>query len=101
MSQNGVTEQQTVELLAYLLSSAELTLVEPDLYGVFRLLDAAGRLAGCVIANNPEAPAIFREIHNEIEQKKGWLMWDRDGFRSFAAEMPRLIASEIDKTYAQ
>lgn len=101
MSQTGISEQQAVELLAYLLSAAELTLVEPDLYGVFRLLDAAGRLSACVIENNPAAPAIFHEIQREIEQKKGWLMWDREGFRAFAAEMPRLIAAEIDRSYAR
>ena len=32
---NVLTEQQALELVAYLLSAAEITLFEPDLYGPF------------------------------------------------------------------
>lgn len=100
MANDGaLTEQDALELMAYLLSSAELTLVEPDLYGVFRLLDAAGRLAERVVANKPEAAPIFARLHAEIEQKKGWMMWDPPGFRAFAADLPRAVAEELDRTY--
>jgi hypothetical protein len=95
----ALTEQEAFELIAYLVSSAELTLIEPELYGVFRLLDAAGRLAERVAANRPDADPIFARLHAEIEQKKGWMMWDPPGFRAFAAELPRTVAETIDRTY--
>lgn len=91
-----LTEQQALELVAYLISAAEITLVEPDLYGVFRLLDAAGRLSGYVVANNPAAAPLFAHLHSEIEQKKGWMMWDPEGFRAFARALPAVVAQEID-----
>lgn len=98
MNDAGVlTERQALELLAYLLSAAELTLFEPDLYGPFRLIDAASRLAGYVVANHPEAAPIFAEIKAEIDQKKGWMMWDQPGFRAFVNALPSAVAHELDR----
>lgn len=96
----AITQQQALELVAYLLTSAELTLFEPDLYGVFRLLDAAGRLSGYVADNHPDAPPLFARLRDEIEQKKGWMMWDAPGFRLFVNDLPRVVAREIEQRFA-
>ena len=98
---NVLTEQQALELVAYLLSAAEITLFEPDLYGPFRLIDAASRLAGYVIENHPEAAPIFAQLRDEIDQKKGWMMWDPPGFRSFVASLPAIVAHQIDQALVE
>jgi hypothetical protein len=94
---NGVvlTEPEALKLVAYLTASADISLFEPDLYGPFRLIDAAGQLAGYVLAHDPGSRrAFWQEIKTEIEQKKVWLMWDRPGFRQFLAHMPARIVAE-------
>src|SRR5579871_5668580 len=44
-----LAEDEVLAILGHLLSSAELCLYEPELYGSFRLLDATSRLLGTVL----------------------------------------------------
>jgi hypothetical protein len=93
-----MTETEALKLLAYLTSSADISLFEPELYGPFRLIDAASQLAGCVLANDPgERREFWAALKTEIDQKKVWLMFDRPGFREFLAAMPGIVAAELAK----
>lgn len=102
MSNNiSLTEQEALELLAYLTASADISLFEPELYGPFRLIDAASRLAGYVLEHDPgdERRDFWQSTKTEIDEKKVWLMWDRPGFREFVAAMPGKVARELSRTY--
>ncbi len=92
----ALTEEQALELLAYLTASADISLFEPELYGPFRLIDAASHVAGYVLSHDPgDRRAFWEALKTEIDQKKVWLMWDRPGFRQFLAEMPGKVAGEL------
>lgn len=94
--QAGLTEAEALQLLAFLTASADISVFEPELYGPFRLIDAASQLAGYVLEHDPgDRRAFWEATKTEIDQKKGWLMWDRDGFREFLAEMPGKVANEL------
>ncbi len=95
-----MTEDEALKLLAYLTASADISLFEPELYGPFRLIDAASQLAGYVLAHDPgeDRRDFWESIKTEIDQKKVWLMWDRPGFREFLAEMPARVATELAQT---
>jgi hypothetical protein len=91
-----LTEPEALQLLAHLTSSAEISLVEPDLYGPFRLIDAASQLAGYVLQHDPGDRQVFWEaIKAEIDTKKIWLMSDRSNFRDFLRQMPAKVAQEF------
>ena len=96
-----LTEQEALEFLAYLTASADISLHEPELYGPFRLIDAASRLVGYVLENDPgnERYDFWQTMKTEIDQKKVWLMWDRPGFRQFLGEMPGKVALELARSY--
>jgi len=103
MSETPVmTEVEALKFLAYLTASADISLFEPELYGPFRLIDAASQLAGYVLAHDPgdERRAFWESIKMEIDQKKVWLMWDRAGFREFLAELPARVADELAQSEA-
>jgi hypothetical protein len=104
MPQNFVmTEAEALKLLTYLTASADISLFEPELYGPFRLIDAASQLAGYVLEHNPgdEQRAFWEAVKTEIDQKKGWLMWDRPGFREFLTQMPAKVVAELARVEAQ
>lgn len=96
MEQVALTESEALNLLAFLTASAEISLIEPDLYGSFRLIDAASRLAGYVLQHDPGDHRDFWEaIKSEIDVKKIWLMSDRPSFREFLKQMPAKVAREL------
>ncbi len=49
--QIAMTEAEALKLVAYLTASADITLFEPELYGPFRLIDAASQVADAVLNN--------------------------------------------------
>src|SRR5579872_174721 len=82
-----ISEDEVLATLGHLLSSAELCLYEPELYGSFRLLDAASRLLGIVLSKKPlQDDSFLTGLKREIDQKKVWMMYDRPGFRNFLRE---------------
>ncbi len=92
----ALTEYEALKLLAYLTSSADISLFEPELYPPFRLIDAASQLAGYVLAHNPtERQAFWEATKTQIDQEKVWLMWDRPGFREFLQGMPAKVTKEL------
>ena len=97
-----LTETEALQLLAYLTTSAEISLVEPDLYGPFRLIDACSKLAGHVLQHNPgDSQNFWDEIKAEIDVKKLWLMSDRVNFREFIKQMPAKVAQELVRREAK
>jgi len=91
-----LTESEALQLLAYLTASAEISLVEPDLYGPFRLIDACSKLAGHVLQHDPgDSRDFWEELKAEIDIKKIWLMSDRENFREFIKQMPAKVAQEL------
>ena len=96
-AQVGMTEDEALNLVAYLTASADISLFEPELYGPFRLIDAASQVADAVLKNDPggERRAFWESLQQEIDSKKVWLMWDRPGFREFLKEMPGKVAAEL------
>lgn len=94
----GMSEAQALKLVAYLTASADISLFEPELYGPFRLIDAASQVAEAVLNNNAagDRSAFWAALKQEIDDKKGWLMWDRPGFRAFLQEMPKKVADALN-----
>ncbi|MFM9107709.1 MAG: DUF6092 family protein [Chloroflexota bacterium] len=91
-----LTEKQALDLLAYLASSAEISLHEPTYYGTFRLIDAASRLMGALLESNPDlAESFMPEWKADIDTRKVWMMWDRPAYFQFLKESPAVIAGEI------
>ena len=93
-----LTEDQAFELLAFLVSSAEISLVEPTYYGTFRLVDAASRLMGFMLEHDPERSGEFlQRFKEEVDTKKVWMMWDREAYDDFLRGAPAVVAAEVKR----
>jgi hypothetical protein len=93
-----LTEEQAFDILAFLFSSAEICLVEPTYYGTFRLIDAASRMMGHMLAHDPERSGEFlRRFKEEVDTKKVWMMWDREAYYDFLHEAPAVVAAEVKR----
>lgn len=91
-----LNEEQAFRLIAYLTSSAEISLHEPTYYGSLRLIDAASRLIGFMLEHDlPTAEPYLRELKDELDTKKVWSMWDREAYYDFVREAPAGIAAEM------
>lgn len=92
----ALTERQANELIAFLLSSAEITLKEPIHYGPLRLVDAVSRMIGFMETNGAVGEGDYlAELKDEIDIKKQWCMWDRPAFYNFLRETPRDMAEFV------
>lgn len=97
-----VSEEEAFELVVYLVSAAELTLLEPELYGSFRLIDAASRLlAPLTERGSASRRAFYEELKSEIDRRKVLMMSDRDGYVEFVRELPAAVAAELKSRNAQ
>lgn len=91
-----LTKEQAMQLIAYLTSSAEISLQEPVHYGTLRLVDAAGRMIGFMLENGVEDEGGFlRALKDEIDTKKLWAMWDQPAYFQFLRETPGKVAEEM------
>lgn len=97
MADDGIlTEDEAFTLIVYLASAAELTLLEPDLYGSFRLIDAASRLLGPLCERAPaERRPFYDRLKDEIDRRKVLMMSDRDAYVEFVRELPASLAAEL------
>lgn len=93
-----VSGDEVLELMAYLLASAELCMREPYHYGSFRLLDGASRLAGYAIGRGgARDDAWLGALKREIDEHKGLLMWDRDAYVGYLHEVTGKVADHIKR----
>jgi hypothetical protein len=92
----ALTEDQAMQLIAFLTSSAEITLQEPVHYGPLRLIDAVSRVIGFMLENGVcDDQGFYRDLKSEIDTKKLWCMWDKPAFYQFLRETPAKIATEV------
>ena len=85
-----------VELMAFLLASAELCTREPYHYGSFRLLDGASRLAGVALRNTPHAENHWlAQLKQDIDDHKGLLMWDREAYYAYLQEATAKVVKHL------
>lgn len=80
--------------LAFLLSSAELSLHEPHYYGTMRLLDGASRFARAVLEAGVDDPRLA-ELSRRIEEAKSARKSDPDSYREFLHTLPAEVAEAI------
>lgn len=98
MSQGIVmSEEQAYALLAHLVVSAEICTFEPHYYGTFRLIDGASKLLEIMLAGGASDQAWLASFKQEIDQKKGWMMWDREGYFQFLYEAAGTLAGELKR----
>ena len=82
------------ELLAHLVSSAEICTFEPWFYGTFRLIDAAAGLSGRALDRGLD-DAWLRQFHEELDTKKNWMMSDKAAYYRFLEEASQMIAERL------
>tara|TARA_B100000686_G_scaffold342680_1_gene422279 strand:- start:1266 stop:1589 length:324 start_codon:yes stop_codon:yes gene_type:complete len=91
-----VAEIDLLRILAYLTSSADTQLFEPDIYGPFRMVEAASQLANAILEGDPGAHrAFWEQIQTNIDENKFRAIWDKQSFRDFVSETPRGIGEEL------
>lgn len=93
-----LTEEEAMQIIAYLTSAAEISIHEPIHYGTFRLIDAASRMIGFMLEHDPPRTGAFlRELKTELDTKKVWMMWDREAYFDFLRATPALVAAETKR----
>jgi|GEM_PF-494093 len=91
-----LTKDQAMQLIAYLTSSAEISLQEPVHYGTLRLVDATSRLIGFMLeSGEPDENGFLRSLKDEIDTKKLWAMWDLPAYFQFLRDTPAKVAGEM------
>jgi hypothetical protein len=89
----GLPLTTALDLLAYLITSAELCTREPLHYGMFRLIDAASRLAiGLEAAGAAVSRPWITDLRQTIDTNKELVMWDRPGFEAFLRDTVAALA---------
>jgi hypothetical protein len=93
-----LTEEQAIEMLAYLFSAAEISLVEPTHYPILRLIDAGSRLMGYLLEHDPARTGAFlRRFKEEVDERRTWMVRDRQAFDEFVRAAPATIAAEVKR----
>jgi len=91
-----IQEGDALRLLAYLTASADTQLFEPDIYGPFRLVEAASQLAGAVAAGaTGDEKEFWATMKTELDEGKFTVLWDRPAFHEFVKDLPARVASEM------
>jgi hypothetical protein len=92
----AVRVDQAWELLAYLTASAELCTTEPHYYGTFRLIEAASRLVGFMVGDSEPDGDWLSEFKSEIDEKKIWMLRDRESYFAFLREAAAKLAGHMN-----
>jgi hypothetical protein len=91
-----LSESEALTLLAHLVTSAELCMTEPYDYGIFRLIDAASRLATAIAPRASDDGRVFLQAFlEEVDVKKMWSTRDRERYGSFLRETSRRTAEHL------
>ena len=98
----ALTEEEAFGLLVYLVSAAELAVLEPELYGSFRLVDAASRLLSPLAerASPPARRTFYKQLKEEIDRNKVLMMWDKDSYVEFLRRLPGDVTNELKRRRA-
>lgn len=93
-----LSEEQALQMIAFLTSAAEISIHEPTYYGTFRLVDAASRLITFMLEHEtPRTGPFLRELKTELDTKKVWMMWDREAYFDFLRQTPAVVAAEVKR----
>ena len=93
-----VSEGDLYEVLSFLVSSAHLCVVEPELYGTFRLIDAACRLIGFALESGQlEDDQFLRKFKEDADKRKFLLVTDEEAYFKFLEEATRKMAKEMKR----
>lgn len=93
-----LSEDQAMELLAFLVVSSRGVIDEPSLYGSFRLMDAAGRMLGFILDNGKVSDEdALRRMKERIDEGKMQMMTDEQGYVAFTEEMVRVVTKTLKK----
>jgi len=84
------------ELLAHLVASAEICVVEPHYYGSFRLLDAAAKLSAAMLDCGLDDPWLSA-LQAELDRSKILMMSDRPAFYSYLPQASRRVAERLSQ----
>ena len=93
----AVPRERVYELLAHLVASAEICVVEPHYYGSFRLLDAAAKLAATMLGCGLDDPWLAR-FQAELDRSKLLMMSDRPAFYSYLPQASQQVARRLLET---
>lgn len=96
-----VTEDDAYALLAYLITGAEIGVVEPAFYGPRRMLDGAARLAAAMAGRaNEEQRAWLTSFAAEANQAMGLARRRPEEFEAYLHEAATAIAAELKRRIA-
>jgi hypothetical protein len=90
----AIPRERVYELLAHLVASAEICVVEPHYYGSFRLLDAASKLAATMLDCGLDDPWLAG-FQAELNRSKVLMMSDRPAFYSYLPQASRQVAQRL------
>jgi hypothetical protein len=93
-----ISEENFYELLSFMVTSAHLSIEEPDLYGSFRLIDGACRLIDFALESGRLRDEEFvREFKEYADIRKHWMMTDESGYVRFLEEATGRLAKELKR----
>lgn len=93
-----VSEEGLYEMLAFLVTSAHMSVMEPEFYGTFRLVDAACRLTGLALESGQlEADQFLREFKEDADKRKLLLMTDQESYFQFLEDATTKMAKEMKR----
>lgn len=90
-----LSEEDVYELLAFLVSSAQLLVDEPRLYGPFRLIDAGSRLLGLVLERGGTESEFLSSFKRHLDASKMLAISDEKAFVEFLNDSSRRLAREL------
>lgn len=91
----ALTQEEALELLAYLLSSAQGCIREPADYGVYRLVTAAERLAAAwAPRTSGELTDYLQNLAMQTPTQAARMDTDLAGFQTFLADQIQKLAWE-------
>ena len=79
--------QGTIELIAFMLTSARNLMDEPALYGPFRLLDGVSRLCDLLTESGHTDAEFLSKLKEKIDEGKYSVMTDVDSFTALMDEV--------------
>lgn len=87
-----LSEDQAIELLAFLVTSSRGVIDEPELYGSFRLMDASSRLLGFMLESGEyEDKEFLAELKDKIDTGKMLVMSDEAEYVAFTEDIVKTV----------